>query len=121
MQKGNINELELQEAQKAIQQGNYTLDRQILSRITRKGIRCRGEKTNEPSLFPDLNALYRVLSDDNDADNDSNWDSTPKSRPQWRSPVQLLPRTAEAFTSYQVDDSELALQFPSGETQEEVY
>lgn len=106
---GNITELELQEAQEAIQQRDYTLDRQILSRLTRKGIPRRGEKTNEPSLFPNLDALYRALLGDNDAEDDSDWDSAPKSRQRWRSPIQLLPRAAEASTSYQTDDSAVTL------------
>lgn len=106
---GNISELELQEAQEAIQQGDYTLDRQILSRLTRKGIPCRGDKTNEPPLFPNLDALYHVLSDDNDADDDSDWDSAPKSQQRWRSPIHLSRRAAEASTSYRAHDSAVTL------------
>uniref|UniRef100_B8HZR6 Restriction modification system DNA specificity domain protein n=1 Tax=Cyanothece sp. (strain PCC 7425 / ATCC 29141) TaxID=395961 RepID=B8HZR6_CYAP4 len=100
---GKISELELQEAQEALQRGDTTLDRQILSRLTRKGIPVRGEKTEEPALFPDLDALYRVLSDHDDTDEDSDWDSTPESRQRWQTPIQSSRRAAEASIPYSQD------------------
>ncbi|MBD1999295.1 hypothetical protein H6G00_22230 [Leptolyngbya sp. FACHB-541] len=100
---GKVTELELQEAQEALQRGDNTLDRHILSRLTRKGIPARGEKTEEPPLFPDLDALYRVLSEDDDTDEDSDWDSTPESRQRWQTSIQRSRRAAEASISYSPD------------------
>lgn len=57
---GNIAETELKAAQEALQQGDNSLDREILSRLTRKGYNVSGE----PPLFPDLDALYKALKED---------------------------------------------------------
>ncbi len=56
---GNLQETELKAAQKALQQGDNSLDREILSRLTRKGYNVSGE----PPIFPDLNDLYKVLQE----------------------------------------------------------
>jgi type I restriction enzyme S subunit len=54
---GNLKESELKAAQEKLQQGDDSLDREILSHLTRKGYNVSGE----PPLFPDLDALYEVL------------------------------------------------------------
>lgn len=56
---GNLKEAELKAAQEALQQGDNSLDREILSRLTRKGYNISGELP----LFPDLDALFKVLKD----------------------------------------------------------
>jgi type I restriction enzyme, S subunit len=55
---GKLSEANLKAAQEGLEQGDTTLDREILSRLTRKGIDC----PNEPPLFPDLDALYAALA-----------------------------------------------------------
>jgi len=52
-----LNEQELINAQQALERGDTTLDRQILSRLTAKGIDHEGS----PPLFPDLDQLYDLL------------------------------------------------------------
>jgi type I restriction enzyme S subunit len=56
---GKLSEADLKAAQEDIEQGDTALDREILARLTRKGIDC----PKEPPLFPDLEALYEALSD----------------------------------------------------------
>lgn len=52
-----LTEQELINAQHALGKGDTTLDRQILSRLTTKGI----DDESSPPLFPDLNQLYELL------------------------------------------------------------
>jgi len=54
---GHLTESDLIAAQKSLEAGDRTADREILSRLTRKGINVAGE----PSLFPDLDKLYEAL------------------------------------------------------------
>lgn len=61
---GKLSEADLQAAQEDLEQDDTALDREILARLTRKGIDC----PKEPPLFPDLNALYDTLSDMEDAE-----------------------------------------------------
>jgi type I restriction enzyme, S subunit len=55
---GKISEGDLKAAQEGLEKSEITLDREILARLTRKGIDC----PNEPPLFPDLDALYNALA-----------------------------------------------------------
>lgn len=55
---GKLSEADLKAAQEGLEQGDTTLDRAILARLTRKGI----DYPNEPPLFPDLDALYTALA-----------------------------------------------------------
>ncbi|WP_373546374.1 restriction endonuclease subunit S [Chamaesiphon sp.] len=55
---GNLSEADLKAAQEGLERGDTTLDREILDRLTRKGI----DNPNEPPLFPDLDALYTALA-----------------------------------------------------------
>jgi type I restriction enzyme, S subunit len=55
---GKISEGDLKAAQKGLEKSEITLDREILARLTRKGI----DFPNEPPLFPDLDALYAALA-----------------------------------------------------------
>jgi type I restriction enzyme, S subunit len=55
---GNLSEADLKAAQEGLEKGDTTLDREILDRLTRKGI----DFPNEPPLFPDLDALYAALA-----------------------------------------------------------
>lgn len=52
-----LTEQELINAQQALERGSTTLDRQILSRLTTKGIDHEGS----PPLFPNLDQLYELL------------------------------------------------------------
>lgn len=61
---GKLSEADLKAAQEDLEQDDTGLDREILARLTRKGIDC----FNEPPLFPDLDALYDALSDLEDAE-----------------------------------------------------
>lgn len=54
---GQLNEAELITAKKALQAGNDRLDRYILSRLNTDGIDGQG-----PTLFNDLDELYRLLA-----------------------------------------------------------
>ena len=54
---GQISEADLITVQKALEAGDRTADREILSRLTRKGMDTPGE----PPLFPDLESLYNIL------------------------------------------------------------
>ena len=54
---GQISEADLIAVQKALEAGDRTPDREILSRLTRKGM----DVTGEPPLFPDLDGLYKTL------------------------------------------------------------
>lgn len=56
---GHITESDLIAAQKALEAGDRTADREILSRLTRKGMNVMGE----PPLFPDLDKLYEALDE----------------------------------------------------------
>lgn len=56
---GDLKESELKAAQEKLQQGDDSLNRGILSQLTRKGYNVSGE----PPLFPDLDALYEVLKE----------------------------------------------------------
>jgi type I restriction enzyme S subunit len=56
---GKLSEADLKAAQEDIEQDDTALDREILARLTRKGIDC----PKEPPLFPDLDAFYEALSD----------------------------------------------------------
>ena len=53
---GNLSEKTLIEAQSALEKGNNTLDRQILSRLTTKGIDADGDP-----LFTDLDIMHDLL------------------------------------------------------------
>jgi type I restriction enzyme, S subunit len=55
---GKLSEAELIAAQEGLEKGDTTLDREILDRLTRKGI----DNPNEPPLFPDLDALYTAMA-----------------------------------------------------------
>lgn len=55
---GAISEVDFVEAQKGLEQGNTSLDREILAQLTRKGTNHPGE----PPLFSDLDILYEALS-----------------------------------------------------------
>jgi type I restriction enzyme, S subunit len=55
---GKISEADLKAAQEGLEKSDITLDREILDRLTRKGI----DRPNEPPLFPDLDALYAALA-----------------------------------------------------------
>jgi len=55
---GKISETDLKAAQEGLEKGDTTLDREILARLTRKGM----DNPNEPPLFPDLDALYAALA-----------------------------------------------------------
>jgi type I restriction enzyme S subunit len=55
---GKVTEAELVNAQEALERGDKTADRALLSRLTRKGVDVSGE----PPLFPDLDALYALLA-----------------------------------------------------------
>ena len=55
---GKVTEAEMDAAQEALERGDDTADRALLSRLTRKGIDVAGE----PPLFPDLDALYALLT-----------------------------------------------------------
>jgi hypothetical protein len=54
---GQVSESDLVAAQKALEAGNRSADREILSRLTRKGM----DVASEPPLFPDLDGLYNAL------------------------------------------------------------
>ncbi len=54
---GQLFESDLIAAQKALEVGDHTPDREILSRLTRKGI----DAAAEPPLFSDLDELHRAL------------------------------------------------------------
>ncbi len=56
-----INEEDLTCAQQALQQGDQTFDRAILSRITVAGIDVAGM----PAVFPNLDALYAAIDESN--------------------------------------------------------
>jgi type I restriction enzyme S subunit len=58
---GQVSEAELVMAQQALEKGDRTTDRELLSRITRKGMNIPGE----PPLFPDLDALYKAIDEVN--------------------------------------------------------
>lgn len=97
---GKLSEAELKAAQEGLEKGDTTLDREILDRLTRKGI----DFPNEPPLFPDLDALYAALASleatettetanpaQNRVSNVDRWNSTP------------LPLASEAHeTAYKV-------------------
>jgi type I restriction enzyme, S subunit len=55
---GLVSEADLITVQKALEAGDRTPDREILSRLTRKGMDTPGE----PPLFPDLESLYNTLN-----------------------------------------------------------
>ena len=54
---GKLSEAELKAAQEALERGDRSLDREILGRLTRKGMDLK----DEPPLFSDLDALYAAL------------------------------------------------------------
>jgi type I restriction enzyme S subunit len=54
---GQVIESDLVAAQKALEAGDRSVDREILSRLTRKGM----DVTDQPPLFPDLEELYNAL------------------------------------------------------------
>ena len=56
---GKITEDELVDAQQALERGDQTLDRSILSRMTEDGINVAGQ----PRLFADLDALYAAIDE----------------------------------------------------------
>jgi len=56
---GKVTEAELVAAQDALDCGDHSADRALLSRLTRKGLDVPGE----PPLFPDLDALYALLEE----------------------------------------------------------
>jgi type I restriction enzyme, S subunit len=55
---GKLSEDDLKAAQVGLEQGDTTLDRDILTRLSRKGI----DRPNEFPLFPNLDDLYTALS-----------------------------------------------------------
>ncbi|UBF28813.1 restriction endonuclease subunit S [Kovacikia minuta CCNUW1] len=55
---GKLNEDDLKAAQQGLEQDDTTCDRDILTRLSRKGI----DHSNEPPLFPNLDDLYTALS-----------------------------------------------------------
>lgn len=59
---GKITEQDLISAQQALEKGDPSLDRQILSRLTTTGI-----DNNDDPLFPDLDQLYQLLEQATDA------------------------------------------------------
>jgi type I restriction enzyme, S subunit len=61
---GKLSEAELKAAQEGLEKGDTTLDREILDRLTRKGI----DFPNEAPLFPDLDALYNALTSLNETE-----------------------------------------------------
>jgi type I restriction enzyme S subunit len=63
---GKVTEAELIAAQEALDRGDTSLDRALLSRLTRQGIDIPGQ----PPLFPDLDALYALLEEVNLADSE---------------------------------------------------
>jgi hypothetical protein len=54
---GQATESDLIAAQKMLEKGDLSADREILSRLTRKGMDIAGE----PPLFPDIDGLYNAL------------------------------------------------------------
>ena len=62
---GQVAEADLIAAQKALEAEDRTADREILSRLTRKGMDVAGE----PPLFPDLDGLYNALDALNTSEN----------------------------------------------------
>lgn len=56
---GKVTEAELVAAQQALDRGEHSADRALLSRMTRKGLDVPGE----PPLFPDLDTLYALLDE----------------------------------------------------------
>ena len=54
---GQATESDLIAAQKMLEKGDLSADREILSRLTRKGMDIAGE----PPLFPDIDGLYKAL------------------------------------------------------------
>jgi type I restriction enzyme S subunit len=58
---GKISEEEIKQAQEGLEQGDNSLDRAILLRLTRKGI----DEAKEPPLFADLDALYDAIAQSN--------------------------------------------------------
>ncbi len=54
---GKLTETELKNAQTAYEKGDIEPDKAILAKLTRKGY----DIANEPSLFPDLDALYQAI------------------------------------------------------------
>lgn len=54
---GKVTEADIITAQEALELGNRSADRALLSRLTRRGIDVLGQ----PPLFPDLDALYALL------------------------------------------------------------
>jgi type I restriction enzyme S subunit len=61
---GRINECEFVAAQQALERGDQSLDRAILSRLTVDGVDVVGK----PALFPDLDALYTAIEESQDTD-----------------------------------------------------
>jgi type I restriction enzyme S subunit len=55
---GKISAAELVSAQEALVRGDNSIDRVLLSRLTRQGLDVSGS----PPLFPDLDALYSLLA-----------------------------------------------------------
>jgi type I restriction enzyme S subunit len=55
---GKLSEADLKAAQEGLEQGDTTLDRDILTRLSSKGI----DSSNELPLFPNLDDLYTALS-----------------------------------------------------------
>ena len=55
---GRVAECEIVEAQQAIDNGDYTADRQLLARLTQDGVDIDGS----PKLIHDSDALYRTLN-----------------------------------------------------------
>jgi len=56
---GKISEAELVATQEALERGDHSADRALLSRLSRKGL----DVSSEPPLFPDLDALYSLLQE----------------------------------------------------------
>jgi type I restriction enzyme S subunit len=56
---GKLTEAEITEAQLAIESGDDTLDRQLLNRLTLRGIDVAGA----PKVFPDIDDLYLTLQE----------------------------------------------------------
>ncbi|MCM1984760.1 hypothetical protein [Lyngbya confervoides] len=97
---GKLSEADLKAAQEGLEQGDSTLDRAILARLTRKGI----DYSNEPPLFPDLDALYTALANldaNQDLDTaDSGNGQAAKVYPLTRSSIPLASEaTLDAYAS----------------------
>jgi type I restriction enzyme, S subunit len=94
---GKLSEADLKAAQEGLEKGDTTLDREILSRLTRKGI----DNPNEPPLFPDLDALYAALAS-LDETTEAVAPSTSQTAKIYHLPTPYLALASEDRATYQV-------------------